>query len=125
MKRSAASPRCNNTSSTSNGSNSGMGTLQRVASTATRLASQRAFLWRRARRRISAQLKRSGMVTPFQPAPQQRGQFVERLVAVGQQRQLAISLGQQGGEAGDAEVLHPGEVGEGRLMVGGRVEGVG
>ena len=60
--------------SASNGSSKGIGTVQRVASTATRLASNRAFLWRSASRRISAQLRRSPrslMPAPFQPAAEQ------------------------------------------------------
>ncbi|MNP42889.1 hypothetical protein D3C76_1366800 [compost metagenome] len=41
-------------------------------------------------------------------------QALQRLVAVGQQGQLAVALGQQGREAGDAQVLDPAEISVGQ-----------
>jgi hypothetical protein len=117
--------------------NKKVGTLHKVASTATPLAIHRDFLWRRARRRISAQVRRSvrleGSVMSgwsytggsLQPAGKQRRQLGQRLVAVGQQRQLAMTLGQQGRETGNPQILHPSEIGGRRGVLLGTVEGAG
>src|SRR4051812_30607448 len=127
MKSSAELPLPSSTSSTSKGNSSGIGTEHSTASTATPLATQSAFLCCRARRRICAQFRRSTMVrssgdapigrcsrsgtgATLQPAPEQRGKHVEGLVAVGQQRQLAVPLGKQGRKPGNAQVLNPREV---------------
>src|SRR6218665_3682485 len=125
MNLSAASPCLSSTSSTSSGSSKGIGTLHRVANTATRLARNSDFLWRRASRRISAQLRRSGMRTVLQPARQQRRELLQGLIAIGQQGLLTIALGQHRGETGDTEVLRPLEIGEGGFQFGGAVEGDG
>src|SRR5690606_31679297 len=106
----AVLPSPSSTSSTSNGNNRGMGTLHRVAATAIRLASTSALRCCRASRRISAQLSRSGMDVVLQPASQQRAQCLEGLVAIGQQRQLAVPLGEQGRKSGDAQVARPLEI---------------
>ncbi|MNI68536.1 hypothetical protein D3C73_1242370 [compost metagenome] len=65
MNFSAPSPWPSSTSSTSKGSSNGIGTLQQAASTATRLAAQSCFLWCSAKRRICAQLSRSGTAAGF------------------------------------------------------------
>src|SRR5690554_2023514 len=117
MKSSAAPAWPSSTSSTSSGNSSGMGTLHRVPTTANRLASSRDLRCASARRRISAQVRRSATQAPLQPAIEQGRQTVQRLIAIGQQGVLAITLGQQGGKAGDAQVLGPGEV-----RLGGRAQ---
>src|SRR5690606_12194951 len=125
MKASAEPAWPSSTSSTSRGSSSGIGTLLRVAITANRLASNSVLRCASARRRMSAQVRRSATQAALQPAIQQRRQAIQRLVAIGQQRILAIALGQQGGKAGDAQVLRPGEVRRGGLALRLAVEAFG
>ncbi|HAW39485.1 MAG TPA: hypothetical protein DCX83_09180 [Pseudomonas sp.] len=98
------------TSSTSSGNSKGIGTLQSVARTATRLARIKALRWCSARRRISAQLSWSGMRVVLQPAAQEWSQHRQRLVAIGEQGQLALVLGEQGREPGDTKILDPAEI---------------
>src|SRR5690606_13590677 len=117
MNRRAASPWPSNTSSTSNGSKSGIGTLHRVASTASRLAVTKALRCRKARRRISAQLSRSITGYAPQPARKQRRQALQWLIAVSQQRQLPVVFSQQGGETGDTQALCPSKIVAGGLAV--------
>src|SRR5690606_12350615 len=125
MNRNAVLPSPSRTSSTSSGSSSGMGTLQSVASTATRLASISALRCCKASRRISAQLSRSGMGVVLQPASQQRAQRFEGLIAIGQQRQLAMLFGKQRRKPCNTEVACPFEVRVGGVANGLRDETVG
>gem|GEM_PF-4197862 len=60
----------------------------------------------------------------FQPAIQQRRKRVEGLIAVGQQSELAVVLGKQGGKAGNAQIARPIEVGGSGITNGLGIEAI-
>ena len=68
---------------------------------------------------------RSYTGSTLQPAAEQWGQLAKWLVAIGQQGQLTVTLGQQGREAGNPQVLDPGEIRRRGGVLVGTVEGRG